>query len=1074
MNQHGSFFSYKIYFILILQLSFCINTKGQSLSDFADEYAEFNRSYENLIRDKLEIPIDSLNNFIINPSKRIRDDKKARYLTLFKKRIEAFEAYINEIEPNNNVLKNYLLAKLLPIQQKTRLLLLKTKPPLWQEISEDERPKITKSDFEYVINIVSKQRDIINKYLVQEEFANDLQKIKTSKLRKINFLSEDQIESAYNQIENLQETINLFNTFLYKELTPNLTIKQLEIYLSNAPKETSDTFYTSAFEKLFKAYTQTGEPVTIKEFSRIVNQYDLDLLFNNESFRELKKEYEDLADAKSRILNNDDIGSLEEYESIFQMPPNDLDIIAIQKIFKYHKKKSKIDLIQILKKYQSSFEGNNEYFDFYNQLQQNENFTYTLDSIKICHETPIDGEFFIDENKFVFSNSGELLNKGITKIYDNKDWTLIKEKKIPKDKENDQYFFFTEGEFIDHDLTSDVQEGGKMKDISVHKNGNMMLFISTNNQSRHKYEYIYDTETDIERRKRNKKNSNYYINSFRNNSSSILRDPTSGDGAFRGREKSYENTEIYYSFKNRNNTWGAPKLLTKINTPYSERAPTFSHDGSYIYFASDGYMGLGGFDIYKVKIKIDKSNKTIEAIEKPINFHNINSTEDELFFKENETQQFLSTNRSGQWCVYNVRKTRLSDENNANNNLQNNNSPTPNKNTTSHTQISTPDMTVTIDCNYSTIFEGDALISGYILDEYKNLINPATIEFININDPLGSLPVKAKIDGRYTASVERGKKYRVIATGSKNGVPLKYISDEFIDVCMSQTISYNPIMSDLEKKGFFKFKAPFFFAFRKKNVPEINNFSIMRERHYNLIFGVENIPPSYSFILTGYADILGDYSENLELGLSRANETRDFLLSQFSNLEKSFFLVKTVGATNKFNNDPFYKKYLEYMIPKDESIYPDKNNRQKNRRVELIIVDNTVYKSFNEKHCEPSCIDETLPNKSSSYKTKCRAGITLNFSCKESEKKDQVIVKVKISNIELKKEQSFSINFFNHQNGGEIGYIDDLTKYEFLIDLPTSVISHPIDVKVKIYNSDNKLSSSPDCTITDKICPNFK
>ncbi|GAB4279736.1 MAG: OmpA family protein [Marinilabiliales bacterium] len=57
--------------------------------------------------------------------------------------------------------------------------------------------------------------------------------------------------------------------------------------------------------------------------------------------------------------------------------------------------------------------------------------------------------------------------------------------------------------------------------------------------------------------------------------------------------------DIYYSVRDDNGNWGrAVNLGPKINTPRNDKSPFIHSDSQTLYFASDGYPGLGGFDIY--------------------------------------------------------------------------------------------------------------------------------------------------------------------------------------------------------------------------------------------------------------------------------------------------------------------------------------------------------------------------------------------------------------------------------------------------------------------------------------------
>ena len=64
--------------------------------------------------------------------------------------------------------------------------------------------------------------------------------------------------------------------------------------------------------------------------------------------------------------------------------------------------------------------------------------------------------------------------------------------------------------------------------------------------------------------------------------------------------------DIYYSY-NRGNYWTSPKNLRAINTEYWESQPNISADGTVLYFVSNRIGGYGGNDIWAVDIASDGS-----------------------------------------------------------------------------------------------------------------------------------------------------------------------------------------------------------------------------------------------------------------------------------------------------------------------------------------------------------------------------------------------------------------------------------------------------------------------------------
>lgn len=67
------------------------------------------------------------------------------------------------------------------------------------------------------------------------------------------------------------------------------------------------------------------------------------------------------------------------------------------------------------------------------------------------------------------------------------------------------------------------------------------------------------------------------------------------------RDGGYGETDIWYSVK-KGDTWSTPVNCGKmINTEFSEIYPHVSPDGRYLYFASNGHVGFGGYDLYRAE-----------------------------------------------------------------------------------------------------------------------------------------------------------------------------------------------------------------------------------------------------------------------------------------------------------------------------------------------------------------------------------------------------------------------------------------------------------------------------------------
>lgn len=93
---------------------------------------------------------------------------------------------------------------------------------------------------------------------------------------------------------------------------------------------------------------------------------------------------------------------------------------------------------------------------------------------------------------------------------------------------------------------------------------------------------------------------------------------------------------------NNGDVWSDPENLgEQINTVEDEAFP-FIHDDGTLYFASNGRIGMGGYDIYKA-VRDDQGNWEVENMKAPIN-----STADDfgiVFEKEMERGYFSSTRK---------------------------------------------------------------------------------------------------------------------------------------------------------------------------------------------------------------------------------------------------------------------------------------------------------------------------------------------------------------------------------------------------------------------------------------------
>jgi len=116
----------------------------------------------------------------------------------------------------------------------------------------------------------------------------------------------------------------------------------------------------------------------------------------------------------------------------------------------------------------------------------------------------------------------------------------------------------------------------------------------------------------------------------------------------------YGGTDLYYCIKSGKGQWTRPVNMGKvINTEGDEMFPFLDKD-SKLMFASTGHAGLGGLDIFEVKLK------DMKALGAPVNMGSpINSPEDDfsLIIDEDNKKGYFSSNRSGNDDIYHFNRT---------------------------------------------------------------------------------------------------------------------------------------------------------------------------------------------------------------------------------------------------------------------------------------------------------------------------------------------------------------------------------------------------------------------------------
>jgi len=183
---------------------------------------------------------------------------------------------------------------------------------------------------------------------------------------------------------------------------------------------------------------------------------------------------------------------------------------------------------------------------------------------------------------------------------------------------------------------------------SFNQDGSKMYYTICN------YENSYDIKCDIYVRTVTEKGFNTKgtkLPSHINAAASTSTHPNIAFDAITGKEILYFVSDreggqgaldIWYSELD-GDTFGAPINLSEVNTIENEVSPFFHTNSGTLYFSSDGYLGMGGYDIFESAI-VDDNFTTPQNLKAPRN-----TSFNDLYYTLNEegTKAYFSSNRTG-------------------------------------------------------------------------------------------------------------------------------------------------------------------------------------------------------------------------------------------------------------------------------------------------------------------------------------------------------------------------------------------------------------------------------------------
>ena len=314
----------------------------------------------------------------------------------------------------------------------------------------------------------------------------------------------------------------------------------------------------------------------------------------------------------------------------------------------------------------------------------------------------------------------------------------------------------------------------------------------------------------------------------------------SADGKFLvfSLDKGLNGSDLYISSKISDLKWSKPtKLSTQVNTIKDEVFPVIDGD-SVLYFSSDGKLGFGGLDIYKIAFNEGKIEGEPQLLSKPFNTE---SDDYSVSFKDDlKTQGFVVSDRengAGDADLYYF-NTRIPWKLNLQ--IQNEKG------------------------EFVANKEVKVQVNG--VDTQLKLLNSGGFEILQLEQ---NSSVSFKLS--HSDSIIT-KEFKVPNTNGKDTSLLVLVWDKKVKIEDSKTNNESELQAvDLAKK--YQFKSVYF---------DFNKFSIAKTYEQDLLnlVALLNDNPDKQVIVKTLSDERGDIFYNLELTTKRAKEIYAFLVNK--------------------------------------------------------------------------------------------------------------------------------------------------------------------------------------------------
>ncbi len=302
-------------------------------------------------------------------------------------------------------------------------------------------------------------------------------------------------------------------------------------------------------------------------------------------------------------------------------------------------------------------------------------------------------------------------------------------------------------------------------------------------------------------------------------------------------------TDIYYVTRQAGGEWSdAVNMGTGVNTPGDERFPGMDEYGDF-YFSSDGHLGMGGLDVYK----LDKTGATPRAVNLGFPF---NSPYDDFSIRfDKQLEGYVASNRSGGAGADDIYRFNLN-------------------------------KVIQID-----------LEGGVYNEKTKLPVSGAKVTLTPAGDAANAVEVNAGTDGKFKFNLAENTDYTLGAsqTGFREFVPLAF-STKGLDT--STTLVKDIFLAPVEAKEVVVLRN-IYFDFDKADIRPDAALELDK------IAAFLNSDPGSRIELSAHADSRGTHEYNIKLTQRRADSAVAYLASK--GIAANRLVAKGYGFTKLAN-----------------------------------------------------------------------------------------------------------------------------------------------------------------------------